>query len=137
VNNAGATKRGDFLALDDADWDEGFRLKFFGAMRCCRAAWPHLQTSQGNIVNIVGIGGRTGTAEFTIGGTVNAALLNLTKALADSGSADGVRVNATNPGTIATEELQESSRSIAAESGGELSQHQAEMASACRVSRLG
>src|SRR6476646_6347625 len=30
VNNAGATKRGDFLALPDADWDDGFRLKFFG-----------------------------------------------------------------------------------------------------------
>src|SRR4051812_17035315 len=42
VNNAGATKRGDFLTLPDADWDDGFRLKLFGAMRCCRAAWPHL-----------------------------------------------------------------------------------------------
>src|SRR5262245_24401399 len=28
VNNAGATKRGDFLALSDADWADGFALKF-------------------------------------------------------------------------------------------------------------
>src|SRR5580704_1371793 len=34
VNNAGATKRGDFLELPDADWDDGFRLKFFCTMRC-------------------------------------------------------------------------------------------------------
>ncbi len=85
VNNAGATTRGDFLELSDADWADGYALKFFGAMRASRTAWPHLRTSGGGIINIVGIGGRTGTAEFTIGGTVNAALLNLTKCLADRG----------------------------------------------------
>jgi 3-oxoacyl-[acyl-carrier protein] reductase len=105
VNNAGATKRGDFFALTDDDWQDGYALKFFGAMRCCRAAWIHLQKTNGNIINIAGIGGRTGSAEFTIGGSVNAALLNLTKALADRGAKDGVRVNAINPGSIATERL--------------------------------
>src|SRR3546814_16156712 len=74
-------------------------------MRCCRAAWPHLVASGGAIVNIAGVGGRTGSAEFAIGGSVNAAVLNLTKALADRGVADGVRVNAINPGSIATERL--------------------------------
>lgn len=106
VNNAGATKRGDFLALTDEEWQDGYDLKFFGAMRLSRAAWPHLQASQGRIVNIIGVGGRAGSAEFTIGGTVNAALMNLTKALADRGVRDGVRVNAVNPGSIATERLQ-------------------------------
>ncbi len=106
VNNAGATKRGDFLALTDDEWSDGFALKFYGAMRLSRAGWPHLQASQGTIINIIGVGGRTGSAEFTIGGAVNAALMNLTKALADRGIRDGVRVNAINPGSIATERLQ-------------------------------
>ena len=106
VNNAGATKRGDFLALTDQEWMDGFALKFYGAMRLSRAAWSHLQASQGTIINIIGVGGKTGSAEFTIGGTVNAALMNLTKALADRGVQDGVRVNAINPGSIATDRLQ-------------------------------
>jgi NAD(P)-dependent dehydrogenase (short-subunit alcohol dehydrogenase family) len=106
VNNAGATKRGDFLSLTEEAWQDGFDLKFFGAMRLARAAWPHLQASAGRIINIIGVGGKTGNAEFTIGGTVNAALMNLTKALADRGVRDGVRVNAVNPGSIATERLQ-------------------------------
>lgn len=106
VNNAGATKRGDFLTLTDQEWADGFALKFYGAMRLSRAAWPHLQASQGAIINIIGVGGKTGSAEFTIGGTVNAALMNLTKALADRGVKEGVRVNAINPGSIATERLQ-------------------------------
>jgi 3-oxoacyl-[acyl-carrier protein] reductase len=106
VNNAGATKRGDFLTLTDEEWSDGFNLKFFGAMRLSRAAWPYLQAGQGRIINIIGVGGRMGSAEFTIGGSVNAALMNLTKALADRGVRDGVRVNAVNPGSIATERLQ-------------------------------
>ena len=106
VNNAGSTKRGDFLTLSEADWADGFGLKFFGAMRCSRAAWPHLQASRGTIVNIVGVGGRTGSAEFAIGGAVNAALMNLTKVLADRGVKDGVRVNAINPGGIKTDRLE-------------------------------
>src|SRR5215813_4716878 len=82
VNNAGATKRGDFFELTDADWDDGFALKFFGAMRLCRAAWKHLQASRGTIVNIIGVGGRTGSADFAIGGSVNAAFRLFTNAVA-------------------------------------------------------
>jgi NAD(P)-dependent dehydrogenase (short-subunit alcohol dehydrogenase family) len=137
VNNAGATKRGDFFELTDMDWADGFGLKFFGAMRCCRAAWPHLKAAKGSIVNIAGIGGRTGTAEFTIGGTVNAAMLNLTKALADRGVRDGVRVNAINPGGVATERLQTRLRSFATERGVDLSKAEQEMAQAFGVARFG
>jgi NAD(P)-dependent dehydrogenase (short-subunit alcohol dehydrogenase family) len=106
VNNAGATKRGDFLKLTDEEWADGYSLKLFGAMRLSRAAWTHLIKSNGSIINIIGVGGRTGSAEFAIGGSVNAALMNLTKVLADRGIQDGVRVNAINPGSIATERLQ-------------------------------
>jgi NAD(P)-dependent dehydrogenase (short-subunit alcohol dehydrogenase family) len=103
VNNAGATKRADFFALTEDDWMDGFALKFHGYVRASRAAWPHLRERHGCIVNIVGVGSRTGSAEFTIGGSVNVALLNFTKALADIGIKDGVRVNAINPGLIETE----------------------------------
>lgn len=137
VNNAGATQRGDFLTLTDAEWEDGFALKFFGAMRACRAAWPHLQASQGSIVLISGIGGRTGSAEFTIGGAVNAALLNLTKALADRGMVDGVRVNAINPGSIATERLRGRVQAIAAAQGLDEADAARHMAQALRVARFG
>lgn len=137
VNNAGATKRGDFLTLPDEDWQDGFALKFYAAMRLARAAWPHLRASQGNIVNIVGVGGRTGSAEFTIGGAVNAALLNLTKALADRGTRDGVRVNAINPGSIATDRLQTRLQTFAAEQGLALPAAAQQMAHAMGIARFG
>ena len=137
VNNAGATKRGDFLELSDAEWSDGFALKFFAAMRMCRAAWPHLRERGGAVVNIVGIGGRTGKAEFTIGGSVNAALLNLTKALADRGVADGVRVNAINPGTIATERLKVRIRRFAEEHGVDDAEAARRMPRSMGVARFG
>jgi len=102
VNNAGATKRGEFLELTDDDFADGFALKFFGSVRLTRAAWPYLKTGGGSVVFISGVGGRTPGAQFTIGGSVNAALLSLTKALADLGLRDGVQVNCINPGTIRT-----------------------------------
>lgn len=137
VNNAGDTKRGDFLDLTDDDWAQGFSLKFRSAMRCCREAWPYLKESRGSIVNIAGIGGRTGSAEFTIGGTVNAALLNLTKALADRGVRDGVRVNAVNPSSIATDRLTSRVRRVAEDRGIDESVAATEMAGRLRVSRFG
>jgi 3-oxoacyl-[acyl-carrier protein] reductase len=137
VNNAGATKRGDFFSLSDEDWVDGFALKFYGAMRCSRAAWTHLRASKGSIVNIAGIGGRTGSADFTIGGAVNSALLNLTKALADRGVIDGVRVNAINPGSIVTVRLQHRLRTLASEQGIDESEAALAMTRASRVARFG
>jgi 3-oxoacyl-[acyl-carrier protein] reductase len=137
VNNAGATKRGDFFELTDADWDDGFALKFFGAMRLSRAAWRHLQATHGTIVNIIGVGGRTGSADFAIGGSVNAAFRLFTKALADRGVKDGVRVNAINPGSIKTERLDLRLRSFAAEQGIDVSRAEVELAKASGVSRFG
>jgi NAD(P)-dependent dehydrogenase (short-subunit alcohol dehydrogenase family) len=103
VNNAGATKRGDFLELTDDDWADGFALKFFGTVWLTRAAWPHLRERRGSVVNISGTGGRMPGPYFTIGGSVNAALLSFTKAMADVGVRDGVQVNAVNPGSIRTD----------------------------------
>jgi NAD(P)-dependent dehydrogenase (short-subunit alcohol dehydrogenase family) len=106
VNNAGATKRGDFISLTEEDWMDGYALKMFGAVRLTRAAWPHLKTRHGAVVFISGSGGRTPGAQFTIGGSVNAALLSFTKALADLGLQDGVQVNCVNPGPVRTARLE-------------------------------
>jgi 3-oxoacyl-[acyl-carrier protein] reductase len=117
VNCAGATERGDFFKLTDVDWESGFALKFFGAMRLSRALWPALVKSQGTIINIIGIGARMPGGDFTIGGSVNAAFLNFTKALAEIGTRHSVRVNAINPGFFHTDRLAHSLRSTAEQAG--------------------
>ena len=48
---------------------------------------------------------------------MNAAVLNLTKCLADRGVRDGVRINAVNPGSIRTDRLTTRIRQLANEKG--------------------
>jgi NAD(P)-dependent dehydrogenase (short-subunit alcohol dehydrogenase family) len=103
VNCAGATKAGNFLDLYDEEWHDGFALKFFAAVRLSRLFWPMLKTAKGNIVNIVGGAARTPDPSFLIGGSVNAALTNFCKGLADLGKRDGVNVNVIHPGATETE----------------------------------
>jgi NAD(P)-dependent dehydrogenase (short-subunit alcohol dehydrogenase family) len=137
VNNAGATKRADFFTLTEEDWQDGFALKFHGYVRTTRAAWPHLREARGCIVNIVGIGSRAGSAEFTIGGSVNVALLNFTKAMADIGIKDGVRVNAINPGLIETDRFSRNIERVSRDHGFNREQAIAHLLSSHGTTRVG
>jgi 3-oxoacyl-[acyl-carrier protein] reductase len=137
VNNAGATKRGDFFELTDADWADGFALKFLCAVRLTRAAWPHLKERRGTVLNIIGSGGRTPGAEFTIGGSVNGACLSFTKALSDIGIRDGVQVNAINPGRVKTDRLQQMLMAEAAKLGGDLNAAEQSIIGQSSIVRLG
>jgi 3-oxoacyl-[acyl-carrier protein] reductase len=137
VNNAGATKRGDFFELTEDDWLDGYALKFHGYVRATRAAWPHLKAVGGTVINIVGIGARAGNEEFTIGGSVNAAVLNFTKAMAHRGISDGVRVNAINPGHIETERLTRNVARLAQVQGIATDTARAGLLEACGTTRFG
>lgn len=137
VNNAGATKRGDFLELTDEDWADGFALKFFGAMRLTREAWPHLRGQGGSVLNISGVGGRMPGPLFTIGGSVNAALLSFTKAMADVGIRDGVQVNAVNPGSVRTERYRRMLETTAKQQGIDVAAAERNMIASARTTRVG
>jgi 3-oxoacyl-[acyl-carrier protein] reductase len=106
VNNAGATQSGDFFKLDDATWEDGFALKFYSYVRLARALWPLLKAAQGSVVNVIGGASKTPSANFMIGGAVNAAITNFTKALAELGLRDGVAVKAVHPGMTVTGRLE-------------------------------
>jgi len=137
VNNAGATKRGEFEELTEEDWADGYALKFFGAVRLTRAAWPYLKAASGSLINISGIGGRTPEAQFTIGGSVNAALISFTKAMAAAGIRDGVQVNVINPGTIRTDRYQKRLIAFAAQHGVDTSAAEREFVRQHHVTRIG
>ena len=117
INCAGATKSGPFLESSDEIWQEGFDLKFFGAVRLSRLFWPQLAESHGSVVHIVGGMARTPNPSFAIGGAVNAALANFGKALAGLGLEEDVNVNMIHPGQTLTERLDEIMADQAAQTG--------------------
>ncbi|HSK98640.1 MAG TPA: SDR family oxidoreductase [Euzebyales bacterium] len=137
VNCAGATKSGHFLELPDELWQEGFDLKFFGAVRLCRLFWPQLAATHGSVVHVVGGMARTPNPNFAIGGAVNAALANFGKALAGLGLADDVNVNIVHPGQTQTERLTEMMADQAARQGTTGDQVLAETIQRQGIRRLG
>lgn len=105
VNNAGATKGGDFFELPDEDFVDGFALKYFAAVRLTRLFWPLLKAARGNVINIIGGAARTPGANFLIGGSVNSAFANFSKGMAAIGNRDDVNVNVIHPGQTETDRV--------------------------------
>ena len=105
ILSAGATKSGDFLKQPLKDFEDGFALKFYSAVRLSKAFWPTLSKNKGWIVSINGAMSHSPDPFFMVGGAVNAAFLNFTKALSKRGLIDGVNVNSINPGMTSTDRL--------------------------------
>jgi 3-oxoacyl-[acyl-carrier protein] reductase len=137
VNNAGATQRGDFFKLTDAEWADGFALKFFAHVRLTREAWPLLKAQKGSMVTIAGIGGKEPEAPFTIGSSVNAACVAFSKAMADIGKDDGVQVNSINPGRVETDRLWRRFRAAMESTGSDEATVREEYRQEFNISRFG
>jgi 3-oxoacyl-[acyl-carrier protein] reductase len=137
VNNAGATQAGNFLDLPDSAWIDGYALKLFGCVRMTRSLWPMLKEAQGHVVNIIGIAARTPGSDFLIGGSVNAAMANFSKGLAQLGKRDGVNVNVIHPGTTDTERTHKLLAQRATASGRPTDELHREMLARDGLRRLG
>lgn len=112
VNCSAAPIFGDFLELDDEDWDTVLQAKLLGYMRTMRAVLPGMAgRGSGVIVNISGRGGRQPTPAHLPGCCANAAVNVLTKGVADIYGPRGVRINAIAPGPIDTPRHQEIAQS--------------------------
>lgn len=106
VNNAGSSPMGTIENTPDEAWAKSLELKLMGYVRCSRELVPSMRArSSGRIINIVGRSGRQPRSTYMVGGAVNAALLNFTKALADDLAASNILVIGVNPGPIQTQRM--------------------------------
>ena len=118
VNNAGAIRPGSLLTKPDADWQVDWSLKVFGYVRLAREVFPVMQSQGGGrIIDVIGSAGRQPNTAYLAGGGANAAIMNMTKALADEGAPHRILVNGINPGPIRTERWDMLMTRIAAERG--------------------
>jgi 3-oxoacyl-[acyl-carrier protein] reductase len=104
VNNAGASPMGRIAETPDPIWAKSIELKLLGYVRCARNVLPEMRDRRwGRVINIIGRSGHQPRAAYLAGGAVNAALLNLTLALAEECAPDNVLVTGVNPGPVQTE----------------------------------
>jgi len=104
VNNAGITRDGLLLRMEDADWELVLKVNLTSAFIGTRAAAKHMiRQRDGSIINMSsysGLEGNRGQANYAAS---KAGLLGLTKTTAKELASKGVRCNAVAPGFIKTE----------------------------------
>ena len=103
VNNVGMARQVSLDDLDDDDWQAALDLNLMSYVRAIRGALPHLRASdQARIVNVSSTAGKrpsTGMPDYTV---TKAAVLSLSRLVADLEARNGVLCNALCPGPSLT-----------------------------------
>ena len=104
VNNVGIAYQADFLDVTDEQWDTMWELNVMSYVRGIRAVVPSMRERGGGvIVNVSSTAAKrpsTGMPHYSV---TKAAVLSLSRLVADVYAKDGIRCNAVTPGPTATE----------------------------------
>ena len=103
VNNVGIARIARFEEVPDDEWDAYWQLNVMSYVRAIRAALPALREAGGAIVNVSSTAGKrpsTGMPHYSV---MKAAVLSLSRLVADLYAGDGIRCNAVTPGPTATD----------------------------------
>jgi len=106
--NAGGPPPGRFDDLDDAAWSKAFELTLMSAVRLTRLVLPQMRKQKsGSIVYSTSTTLRqpTQALNLILSNALRSSVHGLSKTLSADLAKDGIRVNAVQPGRIATERL--------------------------------
>lgn len=103
VNNVGVAYQRDFLEVTDEQWQELWDLNVMSYVRATRAALPGMRERGGGvIVNVSSTAGKRPSTSMPDYSVVKAAVLSLSRLVADLYAKDGIRCNAVTPGPTAS-----------------------------------
>jgi NAD(P)-dependent dehydrogenase (short-subunit alcohol dehydrogenase family) len=104
VNNVGIAVQADFLEVPDREWDEMWQLNVMSFVRAIRAVLPSMRERRGGvIVNVSSTAGKRPSTSMPHYSVTKAAVLSLSRLVADLYAKDGIRCNAVTPGPTATD----------------------------------
>ena len=103
INNAGLAIRQRFVETKPEDWRRQIDASLYGAIHCCHAAAPHLETAKnGRIVSVIGDSSRVGESGLAIVAAARAGVVGLMKSLAREFGRSGTTANTVSLGLVET-----------------------------------
>jgi len=103
INNAGLALRQRFMETKPEDWHRQIDACLYGAIHCCHAAAPHLDTAKnGRIVSVIGDSSRVGESGLAIVSAARAGVVALMKSLAREFGRSGTTANTVSLGLVET-----------------------------------
>jgi 3-oxoacyl-[acyl-carrier protein] reductase len=103
VNNAGIAVQVGFDELSDADWEAMWQLNVMSYVRAIQAALPGMRgRGSGRIVNVSSTAGKRPSTSMPDYSVTKAAVLSLSRLVADLYAAEGILCNAVTPGPTAS-----------------------------------
>jgi len=103
VNNVGEAYQVGFEELSDEQWDGLWQLNVMSYVRCIRAVVPAMrEAGRGVIVNVSSTAGKRPSTAMPNYSVTKAAVLSLSRLVADLYATAGIRCNAVAPGPTAT-----------------------------------
>ncbi|MEO3827927.1 bifunctional cytidylyltransferase/SDR family oxidoreductase [Actinomadura sp. B10D3] len=102
VNTAGVLRIGRLDTISSEAVEEALRVNYLAPIHIARAAFPYLAKTGGRLLLYTSSSYTRGRADYSLYSSAKAATVNLTQALADEWSADGVRINCINPERTST-----------------------------------
>ncbi|HZR92122.1 MAG TPA: SDR family oxidoreductase [Gaiellaceae bacterium] len=104
VNNVGVARQARFEDVPDEEWDAYWQLNVMSYVRTIRASLPLLRSRGGGaIVNVSSTAGKRPSSGMPHYSVTKAAVLSLSRLVADLYAKDGIRCNAVTPGPTATD----------------------------------
>jgi 3-oxoacyl-[acyl-carrier protein] reductase len=104
VNNAGITRDGLLLRMQEADWDAVIATNLTSVFRLTKACLrPMTKARKGRIINISSVVGTTGNAGQANYAAAKAGMVGFTKSMARELGSRGITVNCVAPGFIDTD----------------------------------
>jgi 2-deoxy-D-gluconate 3-dehydrogenase len=103
INNAGINIRKPPQDFALEEWQRVLDINLTSLFVCCQAAYPHMKTRGGKIINIGSMTSIFGASFAAPYGASKGAVVQLTKSLAVAWAPDNIQVNAVLPGWIDTE----------------------------------
>ena len=104
ANNAAVRPDGDFLTMDEDEWDRVMNINMKSAFWLARACIPGMvEQGYGRIINFTGMNAQQGYVGKTVVTVSKHAMWGLTKSLAREFGRSGITTNIISPGTIVGE----------------------------------